>query len=219
MARQFAVNARACLETIADYCRRYAQAARELSQEVDCPSAQPRLQRIADALSVVPMQPATDLFSALQSIWMIHFVTSCIIGARDFGFGHLDHYLLPNLEADLARGAMDQNSATDLLAHFLLKSNEITGSATWNYQSKPTPSQASKQYVMLGGNGFNQLSEMIVEAAERILMPQPTLTFQLSQAGANVLTLLLILSISSWLLMRTVGILVKIFPYFIYKMF
>jgi formate C-acetyltransferase len=182
-ARQFAANARLCVEAVAVFARRYSQTAQELAEQADDPAARRRMQRLAAALGKVPMQPAQDLFSALQSIWLVHFITSCIIGSRDFAFGHMDQYLLPYLEADLARGALDREQAVGLLAHFLLKSNEITGTATWNHKSKPTPCQATKQYLMLGGKGLNLLSELIVEAAERVAMPQPTLTFLLSASA------------------------------------
>ncbi|MCF7854831.1 MAG: pyruvate formate lyase family protein, partial [Candidatus Pacebacteria bacterium] len=160
-ARQFAANARACVAAVADFARRYARTAQGLAEQATDSAARRRMLRIANALAQVPTQPARDFFAALQSVWLVHFVTSCLIGARDFAFGHLDQYLLPYLERDLNRGAINREQAVTLLAHFLLKSNEITGTATWNYRGKPTPCRASKQYLMLGGNGTNALSEMV----------------------------------------------------------
>lgn len=139
-ALEFAANARNCADAIAAFVRHYAQTARGLAEQTRAAATRQRLTRIADALEEVPMGPAKDFFSALQSIWMVHFLTSCVIGARDFAFGHLDYYLLPYPEADLARGTLDREAATDPMAHFLLKSNEITGTATWNYKS-PTEQQ------------------------------------------------------------------------------
>jgi trans-4-hydroxy-L-proline dehydratase len=133
----------------------------------------------------VPARPAYDLFSALQSIWLVHLVTSCYAGARDFAFGRMDQYLLPYYEQDLANGSLDRDGAQALLAHFMMKTNEITGTATWNHQPKPTPCQASKQYLMLGGRSAagesqdNDLTRLILEAAEEAGMPEPVLTVRM----------------------------------------
>lgn len=180
-AAQFAACADGCTQAIAEFARCYAASARATA--VDAPEfTQANLLRASAALDVVPDRPAYDLFSALQSIWIVHLVTSCYIGARDFAFGRMDRYLLPLYEQGLADGSLTRESATILLAHFLLKANEITGTATWNHAQKPIPCQASKQYLMLAGRGAsgreqtNELTELILDAAKLVRMPQPVLT-------------------------------------------
>ncbi len=168
-ARYFERQARGCVEGIRRFCNRYADAA----------EAQGKLE-MARALRIVPNKPAYDLFSALQSIWMVQFIFSTIFGSRDFAPGRIDQYLLP-----FYRREPDAEAAKELLAHFLLKFNEITGTATDNYARKPTPCQASKQYLTLGGkdqNGhwqFNELSRLLIEAAQRLHLPQPTFNFRI----------------------------------------
>ena len=184
-AKSFADRCARSVAAITAFARRYAAAAESSASPLCEPEKSSRVLNAATVLRRVPGHPADNLLSALQSVWIVHFVTSCVIGARDFGLGRMDQYLLPYYRMDLASGALTRNQAVELLAHFLMKCNEITGTATWNHQSKPTPSQASKQYVILGGRGasgaesFNDLSLAFLEAAERVAMPEPVITIRL----------------------------------------
>ncbi len=183
-AENFARNATSCAEAIAAFARRYAAAARMIATASHSAS-KGHLLRAADALDKVPAGPACYFFSALQSMWLVHLVTSCVVGARDFALGRMDQYLLPYYMRDIAEGVLTRQEAVELLAHFLMKTNEITGTATWNHQPKPIPSQASKQYLVLGGRSpegrelFNDLSLAILEAAELVGMPEPVLTIRM----------------------------------------
>jgi formate C-acetyltransferase len=180
-AADFATCADACIRAVAQFAQRYAAAVRKTAAAAP-EFAQANLLRAADALDVVPDRPAYDVLSALQSVWFVHLVTSCCIGRRDFAFGRMDRYLLPFYERGIADGSLTRESATTLLAHFLMKANEITGTATWNHAQKPIPCQSSKQYLMLAGrdaDGYeqtNDLTELILDAAKLVRMPQPVLT-------------------------------------------
>lgn len=165
----FAEQARRCIEAIRRYAERYAVAAEKLGKS-----------ELAKALRIVPYYPAYDLYSALQSIWLVHFVFSTICGARDFAPGRLDQYLLP-----FFRNEASVERREELLSFFLLKFNEITGTTTDNYRTKPIPTNASKQYVTLGGRSlsgecqFNEVTEAVVACARIVGMPQPTLNIRI----------------------------------------
>lgn len=177
-SRVFAKNARIQVEAVDAFVKRYAQAAAKKAAQSEGEAKQ-RFLRMARALEIVPMNPAYDLFSALQSIWILHMIASCYAGARDYGFGRIDQYLLPYYEKDLADGVYTQEEADLLLAHFLIKPNEICGIGTYNYKAKPIPSVSSKQYMTLGGcdaNGVSQanaLSFAFLRAEEISNMPEP----------------------------------------------
>ena len=180
-ARQFAENASDCCHAVIAFAGRYADAARLKAASVDAYQQSNQL-RAAEALERVPGESAYDFFSALQSVWFIQFITSCYIGARDFGIGRLDRYLLPYYEQGIADSTLTRDDALELIAHFLMKTNEITGTATWNYDQKPVPCQSSKEYLLLSGRDVggnertNDLTETILEAAMLVKMPQPVLT-------------------------------------------
>lgn len=177
-SRVFAKNSEVQVEAVDAFVKRYAKVAAEKAAR-SAGEARARFKRMARALEVVPMKPAYDLFSALQGIWILHMIASCYSGARDYGFGRIDQYLLSYYEKDLADGVYTREEADTLLAFFLLKPNEICGTGTHNYEIKPVPSVASKQYITLGGcdaNGVSQanaLSYAFLRAEGNSNMPEP----------------------------------------------
>lgn len=178
-ARRFAGLAIRCCRAIDRFSKRYAEAARQEAALESHSEHKQQLLRIADALDHAPGRPARNFFEALQAIWIIQLVTSCIIGSRDFAFGRIDQYLLPYYEKDINEGLIDREEARLLLAHFLVKTKEITGTGADNYKIKPVPSQASNQYLTIGGRSINgdcmanEVSYLILEAVPLAKVPQP----------------------------------------------
>ncbi len=189
-ARAFARNGRSCVRTLKAYARRYAAAARRKADTL--PEAEGFfLRQAANALEHVPAKPARTFSEALHAMWMIYFVMSCVVGARDFAYGRLDQYLLLFLRKDLADGLLTEDEATLLLAHFLLKNNEITGLSSAHYKIKPTPSQGTRIYMVLAGSGpngedeANELSAMILDAACYAKMPEPVLNIRIAPSTSQ----------------------------------
>jgi formate C-acetyltransferase len=158
-AMYFSRQTTGCVEAIRRYCLRYADAAEAMGKK-----------EMARALRQVPYGPAYDMFSALQSVWMLQFICSTICAARDFAPGRLDVCLAPYCSGD-------HEKTTELFAFFMMKFNEITGTCTDNYLRKPVPCVASKQYITLGPE-YNYVDELLVEAAAEVRLPQPILNFR-----------------------------------------
>ena len=159
-ARYYQEQTCRCVAAMKEFCDRYANTAEKAGKT-----------ELARACRTVPYKPAYDLFSALQSIWMTQFIFSTVVGARDFAPGRLDRILEPYCTGE-------REEMVELLAHFCLKFNEITGLCASNWEMKPIPCVSSKQYITLGPE-FNQVSEMFVDAAALVQLPQPTLNFRL----------------------------------------
>lgn len=157
----FAQNAEIVISAIKSYGERYAKAAEEKG-----------FWEMANALRKVPYEPAYDFYSALQSIWIIHMIASCYVGCRDYAFGRFDSYMLPFYEKALKNGKSEQE-LTELLAGFFIKTNEICGTNTYNYNAKPVLCQSSKQYVNIGGEKPNVFSNVVLNAAKLNNMAQP----------------------------------------------
>jgi len=100
-------------------------------------------------------------------------IASCYVGSRDYAFGRFDQYMLPFYEKAIRDGAT-REEIVELLAGFMVKANEICGRATWNHDAKPTLSQASKQYINIGGEHPNVFSSVVLDAAKLNDMAQPT---------------------------------------------
>lgn len=160
----FAKNAEIVTNAVRAYALRYAKTAEKKG-----------LFKMARALSVVPFEPAYDFYSALQSVWLIHMIASCYVGARDYAFGNFDKYMLPYYKQAINNGSTKEE-LTRLLAGFMVKTNEICGRHSHNYDSKPVHCQASKQYINIGGENPNEFSLVVLDAAMLCNMAQPTVT-------------------------------------------
>ncbi len=182
----FARSTRIFFDAVQRLAARWSEACFVRARQTENPLYRETLNRAGEALKHVPMGPAYDFFSAVQSIWFWQMVTSGICGSRDYTPGRMDQYLLPFYRNDLQKGILTKEEAKDLLAHLFLKFNELSGTATDDFDVKPIPCNSSKQYITLGGsdgNGtceFNELSALIVEASAECALPQPTLNFRLS---------------------------------------
>lgn len=175
-SQSFADNAEIVVNAVRDYAKRYAKEAQSKGFE-----------QMAAALYKVPYEPAYDFYSALQSIWLIHMIASCYVGSRDYAFGRFDEYMFPFYEKALGAG-MSEDEIVELLAGFFIKTNEICGRGTWNYKQKPILSQASKQYVNIGGEKPNAFSKIILKAATINNMAQPQITVLLKPDVDNDFT-------------------------------
>ncbi len=172
----FARNAEIVITAIREFATRYANEAESKG-----------LTEMAKALKTVPFEPAYDFYSALQGIWIIHMIASCYVGSRDYAFGRFDRYMLPFYEKAISEGK-SKEELTKLLAGFLIKTNEICGRCTHNYKVKPVLSQASKQYINIGGETPNEFSSVVLEAAKLSNMAQPQIVVLLKPDSNAVFT-------------------------------
>ncbi len=176
-AKVFAENCRVCANAIGAYASRYAQAAQA--------SGDPLAEEASRALKQVPFLPARSFYEALQSISFYHFIISCVVGGRDVAYGRLDQYLLGFYNADVESGCLKPEEARDLLAHLMIKANEIAGSTSWEHPAKLVPCVGSKQYVFVGGcsrdgtDEANELSELVLDAARLVNLREPVLNVRL----------------------------------------
>lgn len=169
-ADTYAKNAETVILAIKKFAERYALAAKAMGNH-----------KAYEALTRVPYEPAYDLYSALQSIWLMHMIASCYVGSRDYAFGYMDEYLYPYYLDEKKKGVSDDEIA-ELFAGFFVKANEICGRAAHNYNRKPVLTNSSKQYVLLDGGRANQLSFVILKAARINRMAQPEFTAVLTKS-------------------------------------
>lgn len=172
-ATEYLENAKIVVDAIRRFALRYADQAKKAG-----------MIQAYNALKQVPYEPAYDLYSALQCMWIVHMVTSCYIGGRDYAFGYMDEYLYPYYKIEKEKGTTDEEISA-MLAGFFVKTNEICGRHPHNYRQKPILCQSSKQYVLLDGGKANELSFLILEAAKINNMAQPEFTVVLSQNSSQ----------------------------------
>jgi len=164
-----------CADAIVTLARRYAEeAGRRAAQTADDTRRQ-ELLAIQSVCARVPEHPARTFHQAVQAVWLVQFVLSTVIGARDFAPGRFDQYLRPFYARDLAAGRLTREQAQELVDCFFIKLNENIGRG-----HKRSLCVNSVQYLVIGGvtsageDATNPLSCMCLEAVERLRLKQPT---------------------------------------------
>ena len=168
--RYVAIMQRA-IAAVGSFAARYADAAEAAGKH-----------RAAKALRVVPLEPAYDFFSAMQSVWFMEMVLSCVAGARDFGYSRLDLALLPYFDKD------ESDDALEILTSFVLLNNNIGGMGSELHVHMPVPCAATNIYLMLGGRGADEalaLDLLFLKAAEAVKLPQPVLALRQCKENAQ----------------------------------
>ena len=162
--KEYAALVERAAAAIGQYAERYALAAEAHGAR-----------RAAEALRIVPMNPAQDFFSAVQSVWLMEMILSCVTGGRDFAFSRLDLALLPFFDA------AESEDAQEILTAFLLHCNNIGGMGSELHVHMPVPCAATNIYLMLGGRGAEEalaLDLCFLRAALKVRLPQPVLALR-----------------------------------------
>ena len=112
--KEFLKNAKACLNAVIEFSKRYSQKAKELSKECPDSKRKAELLKIAEVCQSVPKNPAKSFYEAVQSA---HFVTFCLSlnpfrrNNQQFQLGHPDRYLYRFYKEDIEKGVLDADTA------------------------------------------------------------------------------------------------------------
>ena len=172
---EFLKAAMICADAIVTLARRYAEEAGRLADQRSDDQRRQELLEIKSICERVPEHPARTFREALQAVWLVQFVLSTMIGARDFAPGRFDQYLHPFYERDVGARRLSEEGAQELIDCFFLKLNENIGKG-----NKRSLCVNSVQYLIIGGvtpegdDATNPLSFLCLDAIERLRIKQPT---------------------------------------------
>ena len=171
------------LDGAVDFAKRYAQRAREDAVKEDDPKRKKELEEIANICDLVPAEPATSYYEALQSFWFVNMITRQIefvslgCGAR------FDILFDPYYQKDVAEGKITREEAIELMQHLLLKFEE---SGMW-YSPMITGIYGGVQQLQgitlggqdaLGNDLTNEMTYIVLEASRRLHILQPTIALR-----------------------------------------
>ena len=134
--------------------RRYADHARTLADQADCPDRRAELLRIAEVCDRVPAKPARNLHEALQALWFAHTITFWEDGLNANSIGRIDQMLWPCYERDVRGNGLTRAQAVELLHCFHLKLYQ-----TYDVQQGMVGGQKPD-----GTDATNDLSYLVLEA-------------------------------------------------------
>jgi len=137
------------------------------------------LTEIAETLAVVPHQGATTLRQAMQFFRILHFTLWCE-GEYHNGIGRLDQLLHPYYAHDLQAGILTRDSAFELLEEFFLTFNRDSDLYIGVQQGDNGQSLMIGGCRKDGGDAWNDLSQMILEAACDLKLIDPKINFRIS---------------------------------------
>jgi len=162
--------------------QRYADACRALAAQADTRERQGELVAAADRCGRVAWGPAGSFADALQLMQLVHMALSCLVGGRDVTPGRLDQYLFGLYEADVHHGRLTRGEGAGLLAMFLLRLSQMSGSGTdFDDDVRRTPCRYTHLYLTVGGTGadgrssVNSLSYVVLDAIRLLRYKEPTL--------------------------------------------
>jgi len=163
----FLESAHIAVEALEKFAARYRSEAERIGR-----------QDMADMLGRIPVQPATNIREALQTIWLYQALIQ--IESLDQGIspGRLDQILCPYYLREKDAGTFDADEFRDLLCAFCLKLSEViplfSDRLTRYYSGLPTG-----QAVIIGGLdaqgncAANELTYLILDVIEKFQVRQP----------------------------------------------
>ena len=166
-AVDFLTNAIAAIDAVANFAKRYSEAAEEPLQRA--------------LLEKVPLSPAESFHEALQSL---RFISSVIrlAGGQHIGFGRFDQYMWPYLKKDLETGVLTKEEAFELLEEFFISLSRDAD------LYKGVQLGDNGQSMMLGGcdrlgkPAVNPLTYMCLEASEDIGLIDPKINLRVDSS-------------------------------------
>lgn len=149
---------RSAADAVSAFCRRLRQTVEDAL--FYCKERDRRhLILLREALSRVPFEPAVTLREALQSVWIIHFITPLAEDAwYSISLGRMDRWLLPYYRRHLQNGGKKSEAKTLLRAFYTLLNTYADGACLLNV-----------------GPDYNALSRLLIECQKEFAMPAPIL--------------------------------------------
>ena len=157
------------LEGLQNLIRRYAGLAREMAASAEDAGWVEELARIPEACDHIAAEPPRNFREAIQLVWFTWLSVAIENGANHccFGPGRMDQYLHPYYLREKEAGTLDIALVRELLDQFFIKTNEFDGR------------EMSAVIIGVGGrkpdgsDGTNELSYLLLEAADRAQMYFP----------------------------------------------
>lgn len=165
-------------ESACTYAGRFAELARNLSNDSKVKEDKLRFLKISEVCKRVPAEPARTFHEALQALWFTQIICYMEQNGLAVTLGRMDQYLFPFYQQDIKNGVINRDEAKALLVAFWVKCNEILklyNNIAANYYAGFPITQAPQcgGFLSDGSDATNELSEIILEAESLVRLPQP----------------------------------------------
>lgn len=171
---------------IITYANRYARKAIDMANHVNDSERKNELLKIAEVCQVVPENPPTTFYEAIQFMWFTQ--VGGIISENPLALnpGRFDQYMYPYFKADFEKGNITKDDAQELVDALWLKLSEWV----WTISANTADFFAGYnqfQNLTVGGkdrdgrDATNDVTYMCLNATERVKTHQPGLSVRVHQ--------------------------------------
>ncbi|MBI5649327.1 MAG: formate C-acetyltransferase [Chloroflexi bacterium] len=163
---------------IIHFAHRFANLARELAACESDPARKQELAQIAEICDRVPAYPARDFRDAMQSFW---FMFLMLTPSTTAAAGRFDQYMFPFYKNDLDAGRINDAQVLELLQCLRIKDMQINRTSGKANRQKNAGLAKWHNWTIggvtpEGNDATNELSYLILEAAQCCPTPHHTIT-------------------------------------------
>ena len=169
------------LRAIIRLADRYAEGAEARAVDETDPARKQQLKRIAEACRRVPAEAPRSFFEAMQSQWFYQVLST---PSSTLALGRFDQYMYPFYKRDAERGLITDEKVLDLLCELRVKCMRPENIKLSGAKRKQHAGFAKWRNMTIGGvtpegeDASNELSYLILEAANRLRTPHHTITLR-----------------------------------------
>jgi pyruvate formate-lyase/glycerol dehydratase family glycyl radical enzyme len=169
------------LKSIIRLAGRYAERAEKMASQENNPARKIQLERIAEACQRVPAKPPQSFFQAMQSLWFNQILSA---PTSTHNLGRFDQYMYPYYRNDLEKGQIQDEEVLALLGELRIKCMRPENIKLSSAKRKQHAGFAKWRNMTIGGvtalgkDASNELTYLVLEAANRIRTPHHTITLR-----------------------------------------
>lgn len=179
--RVIATGLLAVRETADEYGRRVIDALIGLCDRYKQLAVEQDRRDVVQVLSRVPRYGATNLREALQMFRILHFAL-WLEGDYHNTVGRFDQYIYPYFKKDLDAGVYTHETALELLEDFFVSFNKDSDLYVGVQQGDNGQSMVLGGRLADGGSGFNELSELCLEASRELRLIDPKINLRVDHS-------------------------------------
>ena len=174
------------------FADRHAALAEKLAAGENDSKRKAELEQIAIICRRVPARAPRNFWEALQMYWFVHLGTITELNGWDaMSPGRLDQHLIPFYQTGLADGALDRESAKELIECFWIKVNNQTAPPKVGVTALESGTYNDFTNINIGGltrdgaDGVNDVSYIMLEVIDEMHLLQPQANVQISHKTPN----------------------------------
>ena len=172
------------LKAVIRLAERYADAAEAMAANEKDPQRQKELAQIAATCRWVPANPARNFREAMQSLWFDQILST---PASTHNFGRFDQYMYPYYQKDIEAGVLSDDDVMEMLCELRIKCMKPENIKISSAKRSQHAGFAKWRNLTIGGvkpdgeDATNALTFLLLDAAEKMNLPHPTLSLRVHE--------------------------------------